>query len=179
MCCQTSGTHSCRSSFYVTETNNLFSQFQKVCGDPITGIVQPIEDGFQQRPMQRSVLKLLDFRRARGTVWREKLLLHMLDTVIPSIFIYWFRSFFNDRRTRVQLFNVFSPSRRFTQGPPQGSFLAPLLFLFYINNLTSSLNDDAVIALFAEHVSILITTRNKEDAKAANQSIVNSVVTWS
>ena len=35
------------------------------------------------------------------------------------------------------------------------------------------------IAPFPEDVSILITTRKKEDAKAANQSIVNSVVTWS
>ena len=41
---------------------------------------------------------------------------------------------------------------------------SPLLFLFYINNLVSSLNSNAAIALFADDVSILITAR-KKDAK--------------
>ena len=55
----------------------------------------------------------------------------------------------------------------------------PLRFLFYINELASSLNDDAVIALFADDVSILTTARKKEDAKAAAQSVLTSVVIWS
>ena len=114
--------------------------------------------------MQRSVLTLLDFSKAYDTVWREKLLLYMLDTGISSTFVQWIQSFFDDCRARVQLFNVFSSSRRFTQRLPQGSVLAPLLFLFYINNLASSLNDDAVIALFTDDVSILTTGRKKEDA---------------
>ena len=83
------------------------------------------------------------------------------------------------RRARVQLFNVFSSSRRFTQGLPQGSVLAPLLFLLYINNLASSLNNDAVLALFADDVSILTTARKNEDAEAAAQSVVNYVLIWS
>ena len=124
-------------------------------------------------------MTLLDFSKAYDTVWREKLLLHMLGTGIPSTFVRWIQSFFNDCRACVQLFNVFSSSRRFTQGLPQGSVLTPLLFLFYINNLASSLNDDAVIALFTDDVSILTTARKKEDAEAAAQSIVNFVLIWS
>ena len=103
----------------------------------------------------------------------------MLDTGIPSTFVRWIRSFFHYRRARVQLFDIFRSSRRCTQGIPQGSVLAPLLLLFYINNWASSLNDDAVIALFADDVSILTTARKKEDAKADAQSVVNSVVIWS
>ena len=89
------------------------------------------------------------------------------------------RIFFNDRRPFVQLFNVFSSNRCFTQVSPQGSVLAPLLLLFYINNLASSLNDDAVIALFADDVSIPTTAYKKKDAEATAQSVVDSVVTWS
>ena len=100
----------------------------------------------------------------------------MLDTGIPSAFIHCISPFFNDRRARVQLFNVFSSSCRFTQGPSKGSVLAPLLFQFYINNLASSLNNDAVIALFADYLLILTTARKKEDAKATAQSVVNSVL---
>ena len=81
--------------YYIAETNNMFSQFQtgfckgRSCEDQITGIVQAIEDGSQQRPMKRSVLTLLDFSKACDTVWREKLLLHMLSNGIPSPFIHW------------------------------------------------------------------------------------------
>ena len=81
----------------------------------------------------------------------------MLYTGIPSTFIRWIRSFLNGRRGRVQLFNVFSFSRHFTQILSQDSVLVPLLFLFYINDLASTLNDDAVIALFADDVSIPTT----------------------
>ena len=131
----------------------------------MTQIVQAIEDGFQKRPMQRSVLTLLYFSKAYDTVWREKLLLHMLNTGIPPSFIRWICSFLSDRRGRVQLFNVFSSSRRFTQVLPQGSILAPLLFLFYINDLPTTCKNDAVTALFADDVSILTTTRKTQDAK--------------
>ena len=105
-------------------------------------------------------------------VWREKLLLHMLNTGIPPPFICWIRSFLDDRRARVQLFNTLSSSRHFNQRLPQGSVLAPLLFLFYINDLAFSLNNDAVIVLFADDVSILTTAWKKEDAEAAAQSVV-------
>ena len=76
----------------------------------------------------------------------------MLNTGIPPTLICWICPFHSDGRGLVQLFNVFSSSRHFTQGLPQGSALAPLLFLFYINNLASTLND-AIIALFADDVS--------------------------
>ena len=45
--------------------------------------------------------------------------------------------------------------------------------------MASLLNDDAVIALFTDDVSILTTARKKEDAEAAAQSVVTSVVIWS
>ena len=89
------------------------------------------------------------------------------------------RSFFNNHRAVVQLFNVFSFSQPFTRGLSQGSVLAPLLFLFYINNLTSSLNDDAITALFADDISILTTTWKKKYAEVAAQSVVNFVLLWS
>ena len=76
--------------YYIAETNNMFSRFKgRSCEDQITRIVQAIEDGFQQRPMKRSLLTLLDFSKAYDTVWREKLLLHMLNTGTPSPFIRW------------------------------------------------------------------------------------------
>ena len=169
MCCQTSGTHSCWSSLLHRQNQIFVHLIPSQFSNQITCIEQAIEDGFQQHPIQHSVLTLLDFRKAYVTIWRG----------IPSTFIGWIRSFFNDRRAHVQLFNDFSSSSHFIQGLPQSSVLAPLLFLFYINNLASSLNDDAVIALFADVASIFTTARKKEDAEVAAQSVVNSVLIWS
>ena len=45
--------------------------------------------------------------------------------------------------------------------------------------MASLLNDDAVIALFADDISMLTTAHKKVDAEAAAQSVVNSVVIWS
>ena len=102
----------------------------------------------------------------------------MLNTAIPPTFIRWIRSFLIYCRGHVQLFNVFSSSHRTTQGLPQGSILAPLLFLFYINDLGSTLNDNTVTAPFDDDVSILTTAHEREDAEATAQSVVSSVVTW-
>ena len=90
------------SLYYIAESNNLFSRFQaafhkgRSCEDQITQIFQAIEDGFQQHPMQRSVLTLLHCSKVYDTVWREKLLVHILDTSVPSTFICWIQSFFNN-----------------------------------------------------------------------------------
>ena len=107
--------------YYIAETKNVFGRIQagfrkgRNCKDQIARIVLAMEDGFQQRPMQQSVLTLLDFSKTYDAVWREKLLLNMLDAGIPSTFIQWLRSFLSNRRVRIQLFNVFNSSRRFTQ----------------------------------------------------------------
>lgn len=72
--------------------------FQKghSCEDQVLQIVQAIKNGFQKKPMQRSVLALLDFREAFDTVWREKLLLHMLSMGILATIIRWLHYFLND-----------------------------------------------------------------------------------
>ena len=132
-------------------------------------------DGFDQKPrMHRSVLVLLDFSKAYDTVWREKLLLSMLDQGIPSQIIRWLRSFLSDRRARVNLHGHLSKMYIFKQGLPQGSVLAPLLFLFYINNLAESLPDDVLSSLFADDVTILATAPpHLRAAKSAHFEVQN------
>ena len=96
----------------------------------------------------------------------------------PATIIRWLRSFLNDRRARVQHFNVFSSSKRFRQGLPQGSVLAPLLFLFYINDLVNKLSEEAVIAMFADDVSVLTTARNKVVAENLAQAEADMAFQW-
>ncbi len=171
--------------YYIAETKRLFSHFQagfrkgRCCEDQILKIVQAIEDGFQKKPMERSVLTLLDFSKAYDTVWRERLLLSMIEAGIPLPFIRWIRAFLADRRARVRINNALSESRKFRQGLPQGSVLAPLLFLFYINNLAEQLTEENEIAMFADDVTILATNKNKQLAEESAQRSIDVVCEWS
>ena len=147
------------------------------CDDQIGRIIQAIQDGFNKK--QRSVLVLLDFSKAYDTVWRERLLMPLIEDGVPMIMVRWLYSFFQNRQGKVQFNGVRSKTRKFKQGLPQGSVLSPVLFLFYINRLAKILPRDTLNSLFADDVSVLATEETKEEAEAVAQSTVNTVTTWS
>ena len=73
------------------------------CEDQVLRITQTISDGFQERPSKRGVLVLLDYSKAYDTVWREELLLGMLNKGVPAVMIRWLVAFLRNRRARVRL----------------------------------------------------------------------------
>ena len=81
------------------ETKGWFSKLQagfrkgRGCEDQILRLAQAIDDGFQYKPAKRSVLVLLDFSKAYDTVWRERLLLSMLEKGVHVTYIHWLFSF--------------------------------------------------------------------------------------
>jgi ribonuclease HI len=171
--------------YHIMETGNCFSKLQagfrrgRSCEDQILKITQAIENGFQQKKTERSVLVLLDFSAAFDTVWRQRLLISMHDQGIPLQIIRWVASFLDNRQARVRFGDGMSKSRIMRQGLPQGSVLSPLLFITYINNLANLLPESETIAMFADDVSILSTRRSREEATKAAQAAVDIVVAWS
>ena len=129
------------------------------CEDQILKITQLIEDGFQRKKCERSVLALLDYSKAFDQVWRQKLLLSLHQKGIPVKFIQWLNCFLSDRQAKVQFASETSRVRSMRQGLPQGSVLSPLLFIFFINNLAEILPEDAQVAMFADDVTLLATHR--------------------
>ena len=79
----------------------------------------------------------------------------------------------NDCQAWVQLFNVLRNSTCFKAGLPQGSILAPLLFLFSIKTHADNLSDETIIAMLADDVSILTTAKNKTDTECATETEVD------
>ena len=97
---------------HLAETNGWLSSYQagfrrgRSCEDQILRMVQAIEDGFQKPKMERSVLVLLDFSAAFDTVWRQKLLLTMLNTGVPHAYV------LINRQARVKFNGAISNSRK-------------------------------------------------------------------
>ena len=165
------------------ERSGCFSElqagFRKGRGveDQILRVTQRITDGFHNR--EKSLLVLLDFSKAYDTIWRQRLLLTLLKRGIPKDYVLWLANFLENRQARGKFNGSVSKSKIMTQGLPQGAVLAPVLFLFYINELALLLPKNVLTAMYADDVSILASAKSTATAELLAQKAVDTVVDWS
>ncbi len=172
--------------YYIAETKGWFTNTQagfrkqQCTEDQILRIVQAVSDGFQNKPAKRTVMLMIDYSKAYDRVWKEDLLLEMLDIGVPLMLLKWIRAFLLDRKAQVLYNGAYSKKITLCQGLPQGSVLAPLLFLFYINSLSAYIQVEGVEnALFADDASLWSqdTDLNKADRRV--QMALDRVEEWS
>ena len=169
---------------YIAESRHLLSDDQagfrrlRSTEDQVLRITQSISDGFQCKPPRRTVLALIDFSQAFDTVWRQKLIHVLLDNGIPATMVRWIYGFLRNRLARVSFNNKLSKIRRFLHGVPQGSVLAPLLFLFFINTLRAAVPDGINISLYADDVAIWYSHPDKDVATILVQEALDNIHQW-
>ena len=95
---------------------------------------------------------------------------------IPTCHIKWTKSLIYDRRSRVRWNAITSKSRVFHEGLPQGSVLAPLLWL--INDISEGCSSKALWSLFADDTGILATARSLKECATVLQPALNHVYDW-
>ena len=81
---------------------------------------------------------VLDLQKAFDTV-NHTILLGKLRAV--GLAETWFDSYLTGRNQVVDIDGVHSEPREFTCGVPQGSILGALLFLVYVNDIVSAVNN--------------------------------------
>ena len=71
-----------------------------------------------------------------------------------------------------------SQNREVTSGVPQGSVLAPIMFLVYVNDLGKDINENSYINMFADDAKIQRRIRNTSSCEDLQEDI-NKIKTWS
>uniref|UniRef100_A0A1X7SQQ4 Reverse transcriptase domain-containing protein n=1 Tax=Amphimedon queenslandica TaxID=400682 RepID=A0A1X7SQQ4_AMPQE len=119
----------------------------------------------------------LDFRKAFDSVPHNKLLLKLWKSGIVGPLWDWLHVYLSERRQCVVVNGTTSSFLKVLSGVPQGSVLGPLLFLMYINDL-STLSVPSDILLFADDSKCLQTISTTRDCSLLQDSL-ESALQWS
>ena len=151
----------------------------RCCEDQVLKLIQHISDGLQHQPAKKSVMVLLDYSKAYDRTWRERLLFKLCKLGVPLQFVRWIAAFLRTRTAEVLINNTLSDRVRMKQGLPQGSVLAPLLFLLFINDIGENIPDDVENLLFADDASLVASNTDLNAANDSLQVAVSAVEQWS
>ena len=119
----------------------------------------------------------LDFSKAFDTVNHDILFTKLEHYGIRGTALNWFHSYLSSREQFVEFNGTASSKQYITCGVPQGSILGPLLFLLYINDL-SSVSSKLFSLLFADDSNIFLSGKSPDDLIEMMNIEIVKVVDW-
>ena len=127
----------------------------------LIGLTDNIRLNFDQGNLTGMIL--LDLQKAFDTVDHEILLKKLSAAGLSIPATSWFGSYLKDRNQFVELNNTKSDLNPVTCGVPQGSILGPLLFLLYVNDMTSSVEKCCNLYLYADDSGLSVSGKNVKE----------------
>ena len=115
----------------------------------------------------------LDLKKVFDTIDHQILLLKLECYRIRGNCHKWLASYLSNRCQRVQVNGCLSNWRKLNSGVPQGSILGPLLFIIYINDITTCCKFTNMI-LFADDTNISLIGCKPEDIERD----LNEIGSW-
>lgn len=119
----------------------------------------------------------LDISKAFDRVWHKGLLYKLRKFGITDSLLTWFKEYLTNRRQRVVINGQTSDWAYLRAGVPQGSVLGPLLFLVFINDITSVVKS-CQIRLFADDTCLFLTVDDRIDAAIKINNDLARIQNW-
>ena len=107
-----------------------------------------------------TLLALLDFSKAFDTVIHKLLIKKLKRLGFSKLALAWIKSYLSGRKQCVSYDNLMSDFKTVTCGVPQGSILGPLLFIVYINDISTVLRYCMFLSYMCLHNVILCASFN-------------------
>ena len=159
--------------------NDLQAGFRKrrSAHEHIFRLVQDAENGFKARKCTLALF--LDVRAAFDAVWRNGLKYKINKIGLSKQTENILHSFLDNRTLNVFLDGVWSETVELKAGTPQGSVLSPILYLIYVNDLTTNLNLSRICASqYADDAGLWTTKSSVVEAMEIMQSELNELQKW-
>ena len=119
---------------------------------------------------------LIDLQKAFDTIDHNILLLKMPSLGFSREVIDWYKSYLSSRKFHVNVHDKFSTSADLRCGVPQKSFLGPLLFLLYINDMPQAVDCD--LFLYADDTCLLFQHKDLERIKEELTKNFSNICDW-
>ena len=132
------------------------------CESQLLTTVQDLASGIDN--LQQIDAILLDFSKAFDKVPHQRRLIKLKHYGVRGTTLQWIRSLLSDRTQKAVVEGKSSCSAPVTSGVPQGTVLGLLLFLAYINDLSSKVNDKP--RLFADDCLLYRQIKTDKDAES-------------
>ena len=119
----------------------------------------------------------MDYKSAFDCISHPKLLLKLSSYGITGNLYLWIKSFLTSRTQIVKINSSNSLSCPVTSGVVQGSVIGPMLFNIFINDVTTHVDHNTTIKLFADDIKIYTDLPNISPTNLQTQ--LNNIHQWS
>ena len=160
--------------------NNLLcnEQFGFVSGrNTVTQLLVTLNDWMAELDSNTPVdAAYMDFCKAFDSVPHQRLISKLKGYNINGQILNWIISFLSNRSQFVKINNSSSNNVKVTSGVPQGSVLGPTLFIYFINDLPSVVNN-CNVKVFADDTKVYKSIENEHDVECL-QNAIDSMFEW-
>ena len=156
--------------------SNTQHGFQKglSCETQLATTVEELQKSLDNKYQQDVVI--LDFNKAFDKVPHRHLLKKLDTSGIRGNIHKWFTAYLINMTQRVIVDGRSSEEAPFLSGVPQGTVLGPLMFLTYINDITSDLTSQ--MKLFADDALLFRPIKSEKDCKSLQKDL-DTLEIWS
>jgi hypothetical protein len=126
---------------------------------------------------ENTAICFLDIKKCFDTIDHSILLSKLFHYGVKNTELSWFKSYLSGRRQCVLMNGKTSTEREISTGVPQGTVLGPILFLLFINDLSTSVSN-GIINIFADDVSIYISNTSLSVLNTQMSVIMENVFNW-